>query len=351
MIIKHEANDTRQGEDANLKRIRELEEELERHKKKARIADTAERAATTQIKKVAEKAKASIISIAQEYTCPISHELMLDPVTAEDGFQYEREKIEKRIKTLAREARSLRSPKTGMKMGKKLLPAVSVKNTIEHLVDSGVIDGELACKYKKRRLVSIMRKRAEDGDIDAMRFLSFSYKHGVNGLPQNREKAMEWSEKATDANHVLDLKTKASERGDVSAMYTLGGLYIFGQRGLEADKKEAFRWYKKSADLRHPRGMALAGQFLLCGMGEIQRNKIQGMSLISMAANLGSDHACWNLGRSYQNGLHGMPKEKEQAKYWLGKCTDGSCVYKHLGQKDFDRAKVALMKLESGSSS
>lgn len=50
-----------------------------------------------------------------EYICPISHEIMINPVIAEDGFSYERENIERWLKT------NSISPMTGEKIGNILI--------------------------------------------------------------------------------------------------------------------------------------------------------------------------------------------------------------------------------------
>ena len=65
------------SKEAASKRIRELEEELEGHRKKARSTSD---------------------SVAAEYTCPLSLEVFVDPVRAEDTFDYERAEIERVIK-------------------------------------------------------------------------------------------------------------------------------------------------------------------------------------------------------------------------------------------------------------
>ena len=53
----------------------------------------------------------SLISIPNDYECPITHELMEDPVTAADGFSYERTSIEQWFKKGHRT-----SPKTGAQL-------------------------------------------------------------------------------------------------------------------------------------------------------------------------------------------------------------------------------------------
>jgi hypothetical protein len=85
-----------------------------------------------------KKMRESINDAAKEFICPITHELPVQPVMAEDGKIYERDAI---VEWFAKKAIS---PSTGAVIGTKLLPAVQVRNTIESLIQTGAIEGELA---------------------------------------------------------------------------------------------------------------------------------------------------------------------------------------------------------------
>ena len=67
---------------------------------------------------------------AAEFLCPITQELPIDPVMAEDGRTYERSAIEKWL----REKKT--SPHTNEPMGERLIPALQVKNAIATMVKS-----------------------------------------------------------------------------------------------------------------------------------------------------------------------------------------------------------------------
>ena len=81
------------------------------------------------------KYKSALDNLADEFICPITSELPLDPVTAEDGRVYERSAIQEWFATRA-EAR-VKSPITNELMGKRLFPAVQVRNNIKMMVESG----------------------------------------------------------------------------------------------------------------------------------------------------------------------------------------------------------------------
>ena len=84
----------------------------------------------------------AIDEAVEEYVCPITAELPVDPVTAEDGRCYERHAIEE---WFSRQPEAqVKSPVTNELMGKRLLPAVQVRNSLKRLVESGAISGSKA---------------------------------------------------------------------------------------------------------------------------------------------------------------------------------------------------------------
>merc|ERR1712151_1206145 len=131
---------------------------------------------------------------------------------------------------------------------------------------------------------------------------------------------------------------KRAEEGDAEAMHRIGCFYF------AKDKKLAFKWFKKSSDLKHPLGMANAGYCLTEGVG-VEKNVAHGMNLLSVAAAMGLDAACYFLGKFYFKALHGLPKDKAEAKYWLTKATDGSCSTKHLNDASKEKAKKWLEEI------
>ena len=73
----------------------------------------------------------------KEYSCPISHHLIHEPVTTADGHLYEESAIRKWLQT------NSTSPRTGQVLAHKVLtPAHAVKNAIERLVKTGDVPKE-----------------------------------------------------------------------------------------------------------------------------------------------------------------------------------------------------------------
>ena len=64
--------------------------------------------------------KSAMAEAAEDFVCPITHELPVHPVMAEDGHIYERSEIEKWIRVSAQEGRALKSPTTNEEMGDRL---------------------------------------------------------------------------------------------------------------------------------------------------------------------------------------------------------------------------------------
>ena len=79
----------------------------------------------------ASAAAAVPASVPDEYICPITAEIMTDPVSTLDGFIYERAAITEWLRTKDT------SPKTGAKLeSKALFPIHSLRNMIRSFVEA-----------------------------------------------------------------------------------------------------------------------------------------------------------------------------------------------------------------------
>ena len=243
-----------------------------------------------------KKMRASINDVAADLLCPITQELPLEPVIAKDGKIYERNAI---LEWFSKKDGDATSPSTGKVIDTELVPAVQVRNTIEALIKSGAIEGELA---------------------------------------------EAWKTKLEDEKVVKEWRAKA-EGGDGNAMYWLGAWYQLGRNGLAKDMAQARAWYERSAAARDPRGMAcFGGDCLLRGEGP-QDNAL-GLVNAAQAAELGSEFGAYLLGWVFFSGGCGVPKEPVQARYWLKKVVDGECKYKHLNDAGKADAAKLLRELD-----
>ena len=238
----------------------------------------------------AEKKQKTLAVIAKQWICPITLMLPTEPVKAEDGHTYEREAIEDWL------AQNATSPVTRAHMGTRLMDDYAAKNTIEELVTSGAIAGEIA---------------------------------------------EAWKEKLEDEQVVKDTRAKA-KGGDGEAMLWLGDRYA-GE-----DDAQARAWFERSAAARNPAGMASFGRYLLNGLAGPQDN-VFGIMNVTEAAGLGSDNAALLLGQAFLDGNHGLPKDPVRARFWIKKVVDGECEYKRLGDACVAGLVAFLRELDGGA--
>ena len=170
----------------------------------------------------------------EEHKCPLTTELLCDPVTAEDGHNYEREMVEKLIKDSSckrnkKQKKLLRSPRTNEAMGAEIKSDVSLRNTIQNFIESGLIGGEVAESWRQRKLIIDTKKLAEDGDPNAMQRLGEWYDGGLQGLPRSDVLARKWITKA-DSARVLQAVRRVREDKDPDAMNSLGMWYSEGEK-------------------------------------------------------------------------------------------------------------------------
>jgi TPR repeat protein len=223
--------------------------------------------------------------LVEDWTCPITYMLFFDPVEAEDGRLYERAAIEEYMERKAGQV-LVKSPVTNEDMGKRLVPATHVKAAITKLVESGMVDEETTAAWKEARvnlaLVNALHAKAEAGDAHAMGRLGFSYRDGTRGLAKN--------------------------------------------------PREAFKWFKQAADHNDPPAATSCGVAYINGSG-VERNHTRGISMISRAAALGSEHACSVLGWANECGHHGFDKNPSETTHWYKQmqrcaCKDSVDVYR-----------------------
>ena len=226
--------------------------------------------------KSSKRAKKAINSILKEYICPISLELPVDPVTAEDGRVYNRADIQWHINNSKHmkndgsgeiEYRGLKSPMTNEPMGPNLFPATQVRNSIRALIDSGAI---------------------EDDEGNAKHWKEVDY-----------------------------CRTKA-EGGDQRAMMRMASMCVSGSNGSIRDYEKAYMWVSRAADLDCPVAIGFKGAFLLHGIGT-NENRVEGGTLLGIAAARGDALSQHYLGCYYKIGGYEYPKKYSMAKYWLQK--------------------------------
>ena len=207
----------------------------------------------------AKRFRSAIDESCDELMCPITYQLPLDPVMAEDGKIYERTAIEDWLK------QHQRSPVTNLPMGSKLMPATQIKNMIERMVKS-------------------------------------------RALPE--DKTAEWKKRIEEEEELNELRAQA-EAGDADAAYTLGCRYEYGKKGVHVDKEKAFKYFKQAAEAGSAKGMASLSSCYRHGKG-VARNDALALRWAAGAHHLGSAHGSLLLGRLYFDGAAGLPVDKKE---------------------------------------
>ena len=227
--------------------------------KRSSSSSSSEDTATT-----CKKFRSAIDETVAEFICPISQELPLEPVTAEDGRVYEKASIEEWL------GRKQTSPVTNEPMGTKLLPAVQVRSVIRNLVRSGAISGDKADQWQQRIAqedeFAEKKKAAEGGDAGCMNEVGVMYGEG-EGVCKDTIPARRWCRKAAEHGSVRGLTnfsmmqrgpgnehtmecwgllTEAATRGDAWACVMIAGCFAKGRGGLPVDTEMAKRWYEKA---------------------------------------------------------------------------------------------------------
>ncbi len=243
-----------------------------------------------------------IQSVAEEWVCPITQELPLDPVTAEDGRVYERNAIESWMSELQSTGRPLRSPITNQSMGPYLLPAPHVHNAVKTMVQCGALSEGTAEAWTKRL--------ADEEEVEAIR--------------------------------------KAAENGDGEACSQLAGWYTDGRRGFQKDYQKAFWWYRRGADLGDAYCMSNTGDCYCIPFGT-EKNTSMAIFYYTRSACAGSETGCFRLGNVFLQGALGSVKDKEKAATWFRKMLSCATKDTHTKIETYRmQARVALEAMRNG---
>lgn len=213
--------------------------------------------------------------VLAEYRCPITQELPVDPVVAEDGQAYERSAIEDWFERQT--SGEVKSPMTNQPIGKTLLPAVQTRSAIERLIQKGIIQGEAALTWTEKRaeLMAIdqdkrpVLAKANKGHLSSMRVIGFCYRDGAHGFKKDQAKCVEWFQRGAEKDDpmcivslavfyihgngvprdplrgIIEL-TRAAMLGSEHGAACLGNHYASGENGIVRNESEATRWYKFS---------------------------------------------------------------------------------------------------------
>ena len=239
-----------------------------------------------------------------EFLCPITYELPLEPVLAEDGKVYERSAIETWLKDKPR------SPTTNVPMGTKLTPATQIKNMIERMVKSDALPEDKVAAWKERiakqEEVAEVRRAAEGGDAEAAYKLGKWFENATMGLGKDEAKAFVLYEQAAKAGHPR----------------ATGKLANFYNRGIGTMSSEplALRWAAAGVALGCGIAMTVLGNLYANGRAGLRQDHEEGLRLRVAAAERGclNTKGLFRLGLMFANG-DGTPVDMDKAAEWMRK--------------------------------
>ena len=119
---------------------------------------------------------------------------------------------------------------------------------------------------------------------------------------------------AGDYAKALSIWKPLAEKGDTQAQRGMGKLYEKG-RGVDRDFATAIKWYRPAAE----KGDAESQYRLAVGYGYglgVEKDETRAMEWLRKAAENGQKRAQRSLAKGYEDGLKGLPRDPEKAKYW-----------------------------------
>ena len=105
-----------------------------------------------------------------------------------------------------------------------------------------------------------------------------------------------------------------AENGDVRAQRGMGKMYEKG-RGVERDFATALKWYRPAAEKGDAESQYRLSVGYGYGMG-VQKDEAKAMEWLRKAAENGQKRAQRSLAKAYEDGMNGLPRDPEKAKYW-----------------------------------
>ncbi len=127
---------------------------------------------------------------------------------------------------------------------------------------------------------------------------------------------------AGDYGKARSLWQPLAEKGDVRAQRGMGKLYEKG-RGVERDFATALKWYRPAAEKGDAESQYRLAVGYAYGLG-IKKDEAAATAWLQKAAANGQKRAQKSLAKAYEDGLFGLPRNPDQAKYWYDKANGKS---------------------------
>ena len=183
--------------------------------------------------------------LSNNLVCPITKEIMVEPVITQDGFMYEKYAILKWFQSHDT------SPISNIKLNNKsITPCLAIKEQCKDIIEAGILDKVSIDEYfyKKSKYLyneGFIEESAKLGYPKAMGDLVKIYWEGNNSIKKNSDKCLYWAE-------------KAAKHEEVYGLYYLGSYHILRNYNLKKDglpfdklyyKKVIYYWEEKLLNL------------------------------------------------------------------------------------------------------
>ena len=155
-------------------------------------------------------------------------------------------------------------------------------------------------KGDNEKALAYVRRAMEEEYPHAIYHMGLCYLRGRLGLPQDKEKAVEYFQRVGDMD-------------DPAGWCALGQLYQQGE-GVEQDFDKAVELFEKAAEADYAPGVCALGLCWECGEGKEQSWE-KATELYRQAADMGYARAQCNLGWCYEFGK-GVEQSMTEAVYW-----------------------------------
>lgn len=114
---------------------------------------------------------------------------------------------------------------------------------------------------------------------------------------------------------VLDHLTRKAEAGDADSQVHLGWRFREGD-GVTPDDRASVRWYRKAAEQGHPGGLDSLGWMYQEGRG-VRQDDRRALNLYAQAARQKHRQAMWNMGRLIESGRGVTEKDPVEGLAWI----------------------------------
>lgn len=177
---------------------------------------------------------------------------------------------------------------------------------------------------------------AYEGDVKSQALIGSFYIYGT-GVRQDKERGIEWLEKAADKgfvsvlndlgnvyyihkeyNKAFDYYKSAAEKELAIAQYNLGNMYFYGTGTIQKNTQQAYNWHKKAALQNYAAAQSQIGWNYETGKGGTEKNLKKSIEWYTKAAAQGYPVAQNNLGLIYEHGK-GVEQNYTIAREWYEK--------------------------------